>query len=141
MLLLSSSLFGQSKFSQSTVRLSSVADNKVESRNLLKTNDQLFLANIYTISKVISGRNQHWFLKLADHSGTPLNFARIKLSGYLRDDKEVQFNYSSPIVSLGKDGKYIIQSVQIPQSGTWVFKAIIDDEQQTDAFVFETRVY
>ncbi|MEM9847608.1 MAG: hypothetical protein AAF847_06945 [Bacteroidota bacterium] len=140
-LLLANTTYAQSNIASKKASFPSIIDTRASDQDLLKTSGNLFLAKIYTIDKVVAGKHQHWFLKITDQSNKPLNFAKIQLQGYLKNDRSINFSYNSQIVPLGNDGKYIIKSVEIPRAGTWIFEATINNTNQIDTFLFETKVY
>ena len=140
-LLFTSPLVSQSSYPAQRASFPSLIEKKVNEEGLLQTERQLFLVKVYTLEKVTSGVSQHWFVKLSDHSNQSLNFAKVKLDGYLKDNNSVRLRRSVEAVPLGTDGKYIIKSISVPQKGTWQFNVTIDDEGETDNFTFETVIY
>jgi len=114
-------------------------DRKVTTEEFVLTDNEVFKIKIYNIEKAEVNRTHHWFLKLADLDEQPLNFARVKLTGYLKSDPETKFNYMG-MNRLCKEGKYLIGFVKVKQSGTWILEASVDNFGITDTFRYEIAI-
>ncbi|MEM8525677.1 MAG: hypothetical protein AAGG68_13630 [Bacteroidota bacterium] len=69
-----------------------------------------------------------------------MNYAQIKIDGYLKTDSSIKLNHAGKIVPLGSDGKYIIKSIEMKQEGTWILKANINNLGQADTITYQIKV-
>ncbi len=134
-------LFAQSNSKSKKTVFQKAHDRKIVEEEFRKTDAKKFQVKVYTVDdKAVTGRTHHWFLKLADNDGKPLNFARTKLDGYLKSDPKVKFNYDGVVFSLCSEGKYIIGFVKVQHSGIWVLEASIDNFGKKDTFEWEIEI-
>jgi len=137
-------LYSQGSFSFTTISLVSVVTPKVTNNSgnegFIATDNKLFRVKIYTLSEARAGETNHWFFRLLDKDGKELNYAQIKLIGYLKTNPSVTLNHSGKIVPLGSDGKYIIKSVEVSQKGIWILKANINNTGNQDTITYEIEV-
>ena len=116
-------------------------DRKISKEEFRKTDADKFQVKVYTVDeKAVTGRTHHWFIKLTDNEGKPLNFARIKLDGYLKSHPKTKFNYDGIVFSLCSEGKYIIGFVKVEQTGPWVLEASIENFSKKDTFKWEIEI-
>jgi len=138
---LSPASFGQPDFKHKNKVLQNAHDKKIKKHEFVKTDQHHFKVNIYTVDeKAVTGKTHHWFFKLADEKEAPLNYAKIKLSGYWKADPSVKFNYMNPVFPLCSEGKYIIGFVKVKQSGTWVLEATINNFGKEDTITYEIEI-
>lgn len=129
----------QSELKKKTV-LEKAHDRKVQQEEFVKTDQKLFNIRIYSVNKVAINRQHHWFLKVADLEGHPINYANVKLTGHLKNNPAIKFNYMGPVFKLCSEGKYIIGFVKVKDSGTWILNATIDNFGQKDSFTYEIEI-
>ncbi len=135
------SSFGQSTFKHKNKVLQKAHDKKIKTHEFVKTDDNHFNVSIYTVDeKAVTGKTHHWFFKLADEKEAPLNYAKIKLTGYLKADPSIKFNYMNPVFPLCSEGKYIIGFVKVKQSGIWVLEASVDNFGKKDMITYEIEI-
>ena len=115
-------------------------DRKIKEKEFTKTDLNLFNVKIYSVDKVAINKTHHWFLKLADLEGNPINYAEVDLDGYLKADPSIKFNYLDPLFKLCSEGKYIIGFVKVKNSGTWVLNTTIDNFGTKDTFTYEIEI-
>lgn len=116
-------------------------DNKIAAEQFIPTDTDVFRVNVYTVDeKSMTGRTHHWFLDLRDPGGKPLNYAKVKMSGYLKSDPSVKFSYVNPVFSMCNEGKYVIGFVRVRESGPWVLEFNISDKGKEDTFTQEIVV-
>lgn len=133
--------YGQSSNSAGKTVKQKAHDKELNKEDYITTDDKHFYISIYTTAKKsYTGRTHHWFLDLTDLEGSPLNYAKIKLKGYLKSDPNVTFNYINPVFSLCNEGKYVIGFVNVDQSGPWVLEAEIESKEIKDAFTYEVLI-
>ncbi len=136
---MSSTLFAQDVSAKTKTVFEKAHDRKICSEEFVQTDNEVFKIKIYNIEKAEVNRTHHWFLKLADLEEQPLNFARVKLHGYLKSDPNVKFNYMG-MNRLCTEGKYLIGFVKVKQSGVWVLEATVDNFGQSDSFTYEIEI-
>ena len=133
------SLFGQNVGSNNV--LQKAHDQKVFNQEVIVSSAGLFHIHIYTTDKkAVVGKTHHWFIKLTDPKGYPLNFANITLSGYLKSNPATKFNYQHPVFPLCTEGKYIIGFVKTQQPGTWLIEATVNNFDHSDQFTSEITI-
>lgn len=116
-------------------------DRKISKEEFSATQNEQFLVKIYTVDeKAKIGKTHHWFFKLADLNQQPLNYAKIELEGFLKDDPTVKFNYMNPVNPLCSEGKYIIGFVKVQHKGPWVLEASIENFGKTDEITCEITI-
>ena len=134
----------QPSWSQSSSKKKSVLelahDKKIKTDEFVKTDLKLFNAKVYSVDRVAINRAHHWFLKLTDLEGVPINYANVKLKGYFKDDPSIKFSYRNPVFKLCSEGKYIIGFVKVKNSGTWVLNISIDDFGKKDTLTYEIEI-
>lgn len=146
LLLICSMLLGWSStvYSQSNPRqdvLQRAHNKTIDTEELQATDTGRFKFSIYTVDeKAMVGKTHHWFFKLSDSEGEPLNYARVELTGYLKSDPTVAFNYHGSLISLCSEGRYIIGFVKVQQSGPWVLEAVVNNFGTQDTFTYEIEI-
>lgn len=137
----SQTLFSQaSRGGKKTVK-QKAHDKKNAKEEFVLSSDEKFQVSIYTVDeKSMTQRTHHWFVELRDKKGKPLNFAKINLSGYLKDDPKIKFNYINPVFSLCNEGKYVIGFVRVDECGPWVLEAKVESKDIKDTFTWEINI-
>jgi len=134
---------GQEKteYSSKNPILQKAHDRKIKAEEFSKTNKEHFLVKIYTTDKKAKvGKTHHWFFKLADTGMKPLNYAKIKVTGYLKSDPSVKFNYMEPVFPMCSEGKYIIGFAKVEHTGPWVLEASVQNFGTTDEITYEIEL-
>ena len=138
LILSASTLIGQSNLGKPKTILDKAHDRKISTEEFAKSDEQLFQYKIYTVDKAVINKTHHWFIKLADLEGKPLNFSRVDLTkAYLKTDPKVKFTYGNAVFPLCSEGKYIIGFVKVKHSGTWVLEMAIDNFGKKDTLTYE----
>jgi len=107
----------------------------------MATNDNHFLVSVYTNEeKAFTNKVHHWFLDIKDTNGSSLNYAKIKLKGYLKANPDIKFKYMAPVIALCNEGKYVIGFVHVSQTGPWVLEVDINNKSTKDAFTHEITI-
>ena len=115
-------------------------DRKFKTDEYVTTHKKRFYAKVYSVDKVSINRTHHWFLKLVDLKGNPINYADVEVKGYYKDDPSIAFSYRQPIFKLCSEGKYIIGFVKVKQAGTWVLKVAIKNGALRDHLTYEIEI-
>jgi len=89
------SLNTQTSFAQTTKKKTvkqKAHDKKNNKEEFILSNEEEFQVNVYTVDeKSMTQSTHHWFLELRDKKGKPINYAKVKLSGYLKADPKIEF--------------------------------------------------
>ncbi len=131
---------GKSQYYQRKTVLDRAHDRKIKTEEFVTTNKKQFYAKVYSVDKVATHRTHHWFLKLADLEGNPLNYAEVTLKGYYKNDPSIAFTYGKTVFNLCSEGKYIIGFVKVKHAGTWVLEASIKNGQKRDTLIYEIEI-
>ena len=133
-------LYSQTGGAKKTVK-QKAHDKKTAEDEFSLTEDEKFQFNVYTVDeKSMTDRTHHWFIEVKDMAGKPLNYAKINLSGYLKSDPNVKFNYVNPVFSLCNEGKYVIGFVRVNRTGPWVLEAELKSKDIKDNFICEINI-
>ena len=115
-------------------------EKKVDLSSFQKTRNQQFLIKIYKVEKSTKGKTHHWFLQLTDIKGMPLNYANIRLDGYLKTKSNIKFKYQGGVFPLCTQGKYVIGFVKVQEAGIYVLDIIINNFDEQDKISYEIEI-
>jgi hypothetical protein len=131
---------GQNSPSNKKNVLTSAHEQKAKLEEFTKTEKQLFSVKLYAIDNPIINKTQHWFVQVMDKNNHEVNYGKVNVEGYLKNDKNVKLNYSAPVFAMCNQGKYVIGFVKVKQTGTWVLKITIESVDSKDIVTLEMNV-
>ena len=138
--LLPINLLAQSNYFNSNPVLQKAHNRKIEKVEFTPTDATSFLVKIYKVSNAVANKTHHWFIKLADPTGKPLNYARIQVNGHLKSNPAIPLAYQGNVIALCTEGKYIIGFVKVAKSGIYQLNATVDNFGQVDTFSYEIEI-
>ena len=115
-------------------------ERKIDTCDFLPTDKGQFLSKVFSVDDTRTNRTHHWFFQLLDLDGEPINYARVKVSGYLKNDPSIKFRFMEPVFKLCSEGKYIVGFVKVKHSGVWVLDFVIDNFGEMDSITSEIEI-
>ena len=115
-------------------------DNKGKQAEFTATHASNFKVKLFSIDPPQTNKVHHWFLQVIDENGAYVNFGKVKVTGYHKEDKTKKFNYFNHVTKLCSEGKYVIGFVKLKDSGMWVLDISIDDFGKKDTITLEQLV-
>jgi hypothetical protein len=131
---------GQNSSSNKKTVLTSAHEQKAKLEEFTKTDKQLFKVKLYAVDNPVINKTQHWFVQVMDNNNNDVNYGKVHVEGYLKNDKNIKLNYIAPAFAMCNQGKYVIGFVKVKQAGTWVLKIAIESADIKDTVTLEMNV-
>lgn len=103
-------------------------DRKINLEDFTATNNNQFKIKVFTVDKkAIVNKTHHWFIQLLTPDDQFVNYGNVELTGYLKDDPNIDFYFMQPVMKLCSEGKYIVGFAKVKHAGTYVLNIKIEN--------------
>lgn len=116
-------------------------DKQLLLENFENTKQNNYKVKVFTVDeRAMNNQVHHWFVQVLETNDLFVNFGNIKLSGYLKRDKQIKFNYMNPVTRMCNEGKYVVGFVNVKHPGIYVLNIEINNFGIIDTITTEIEI-